>query len=262
MVYSGSSGSERHAFFLRAGASAGNPGNILEQQQFSMIELQDLTMSYAVDGQAVDVLRGIDLAIGAGDSVAVIGPSGSGKTTLLLLLAGLEKPSGGSIRLEGVSMAALDADALADLRRDRVGIIFQSFHLVPSLTALGNVALPLEIAGNTSARERAGGMLERVGLVHRARHFPAQLSGGEQQRVAIARALVHSPALVLADEPTGNLDKRTGERIGDMLFELHDESDSTLIVATHDARMARRCDRVLQLDEGRLIQQRGDELLD
>jgi len=226
-----------------------------------MIELEDLTMSYAVDGQAVDVLRGVDLTVAAGESVAVIGPSGSGKTTLLLLLAGLEQPRGGSIRLEGVSMAALDADALADLRRDRVGIVFQSFHLVPSLSALGNVALPLEIAGSAAARERAGRMLERVGLADRAGHYPAQLSGGEQQRVAIARALVHSPALVLADEPTGNLDKRTGERVGDMLFELHDESDSTLVVATHDARMAQRCDRVLQLDEGRLIQQRGDELL-
>jgi putative ABC transport system ATP-binding protein len=226
-----------------------------------MIELEDLTMSYAVDGHAVDVLRGIDLAVTTGESVAVIGPSGSGKTTLLLLLAGLEKPRSGSIRLEGVSMAALDADALADLRRDRVGIIFQAFHLVPSLTALGNVALPLEIAGNPAARERAGRTLDRVGLAHRARHYPAQLSGGEQQRVAIARALVHAPALVLADEPTGNLDKRTGERIGDLLFELHDEFDSTLIVATHDARMAQRCDRVLQLDEGLLIEQRSDELL-
>jgi len=226
-----------------------------------MIELEDLTMRYAVDGQAVDVLRGIDLAVAAGESVAVIGPSGSGKTTLLLLLAGLEQPGGGSIRLAGLSMAALDADALADLRRDRVGIIFQAFHLVPSLTALGNVALPLEIAGNREARQRAGRMLERVGLAHRAGHYPAQLSGGEQQRVAIARALVHSPALVLADEPTGNLDKRTGEKVGDLLFELHDEHSSTLLVATHDARMARRCDRVLQLDEGRLIAQRSDALL-
>ncbi|MDZ7842625.1 MAG: ABC transporter ATP-binding protein [Gammaproteobacteria bacterium] len=226
-----------------------------------MIELEDLNMRYAVDGQAVDVLRGIDLAVAAGESVAVIGPSGSGKTTLLLLLAGLEQPRGGSIRLDGVSMAGLDADALADLRRDRVGIIFQAFHLVPSLTALCNVALPLEIAGSPDARERARQMLDRVGLADRARHYPAQLSGGEQQRVAIARALVHAPALVLADEPTGNLDKRTGEKISDILFELHDESNSTLVVATHDARMAARCDRVLQLDEGRLIQQRGDELL-
>jgi putative ABC transport system ATP-binding protein len=239
----------------------GDRNNIAEQERFPMIELEDLTMRYAVDGRAVDVLRGVDVAIAAGESVAVIGPSGSGKTTLLLLLAGLEKPRGGSIRLGGASMAELDADALADLRRDRVGIIFQAFHLVPSLTALGNVALPLEIAGNPAARERAGRMLERVGLAHRAQHYPAQLSGGEQQRVAIARALVHAPALLLADEPTGNLDKRTGEKVGDILFELHDESESTLIVATHDARMAQRCDRVLQLDEGRLIQQRGDELL-
>ncbi len=226
-----------------------------------MIELEDLTMSYAVDGQVVDVLRGIDLSIGAGESIAVIGPSGSGKTTLLLLLAGLEKPRGGSIRLEGAPLSEMDADALADLRRDRVGIIFQSFHLIPSLTALGNVALPLEIAGHSASRERASRMLDQVGLAHRERHYPAQLSGGEQQRVAIARALVHSPALVLADEPTGNLDKRTGDKVGEILFDLHNESGSTLIVATHDAHMARHCDRVLQMDEGLLLAKRSDGLL-
>jgi putative ABC transport system ATP-binding protein len=226
-----------------------------------MIELEDLTMSYAVDGQVVDVLRGIDLSIGAGESIAVIGPSGSGKTTLLLLLAGLEQPRSGSIRLEGAPLSEMDADALADLRRDRVGIIFQSFHLIPSLTALGNVALPLEIAGHSASRERASHMLDQVGLAHRERHYPAQLSGGEQQRVAIARALVHSPALVLADEPTGNLDKRTGDKVGEILFDLHNESGSTLIVATHDSHVARHCDRVLQLDEGLLLENWSDGLL-
>lgn len=226
-----------------------------------MIEVKGLSMAYALEDEQVSVLAGVDLAIASGESVAVVGPSGSGKTTLLLLLAGLEQPRAGSIRLDGVSLAELDADALADLRRDRVGIIFQSFHLVPSLTALGNVALPLEIAGNPDAWARARQMLARVGLAERERHYPVQLSGGEQQRVAIARALVHSPTLVLADEPTGNLDKRTGSQIGDTLFDLHTRVGSTLVVATHDERMARRCDRLLYLDEGRLVEKTGDALL-
>jgi len=217
-----------------------------------MISIQDLTMAYALKGETITVLNEATLTVDPGDSVAIVGPSGSGKTTLLLLLAGLEQPVSGSVAIDGIDLATLDADALADLRCDRVGIIFQSFHLIGSLTAIGNVALPLEIAGHDDARARAHEMLERVGLGHRERHYPSQLSGGEQQRVAIARALVHRPALVLADEPTGNLDKRTGQQVGDILFELHDRFGSTLVMVTHDEAVARRCSRRFYIDEGRL----------
>lgn len=226
----------------------------------AMIELKNLSMTYVLDHVKVEVLGGIDLAIEDGESVAVVGPSGSGKTTLLLLLAGLERPSVGEVCIDGIAMAELGADDLADLRRDRLGIIFQSFHLVPSLTALGNVALPLEIAGRADARDMSLKMLDQVGLLQRQAHYPSQLSGGEQQRVAICRALVHSPTLLLADEPTGNLDKHTGEKVGDTLFGLHTQLGATLIVATHDERMARRCDRLLHLDEGKLLERQADEL--
>jgi len=221
-----------------------------------MIKLRDLSMTYSLEREEVPVLRDVNIDIGQGESVAIVGPSGSGKTTLLLLLAGLEAPTAGRIELQDVDIAGLGPDELADLRRDRLGIIFQSFHLIPSLTALGNVALPLEIAGDAEAADKADAMLQRVGLGHREQHYPSQLSGGEQQRVAIARALVHGPPLVLADEPTGNLDKRTGVTVSDLLFELHDNLGSTLIVVTHDERMASRCDRQLQLDEGRLMERR------
>lgn len=210
-------------------------------------------MSYALEHDRLEVLSGVDLDIADGETVAIIGPSGSGKTTLLLLLAGLEQPQDGSIRLDGLPLQEMDADALADLRRDRLGIVFQSFHLVPSLTALGNVALPLEIAGHDDALERARQMLQRVGLAERQRHYPSQLSGGEQQRVAIARALVHSPGLLLADEPTGNLDLKTGALIIDILFELNQATGSTLVLVTHDEVIARRCQRVLRLQQGKLI---------
>ena len=185
----------------------------------------------------------------------MVGPSGSGKTTLLLLLAGLERASDGSISINGVQLSELDVDTMADLRRDRLGIVFQSFHLIPSLSALGNVALPLEIAGRSDARQKAREMLHNVDLGHRETHYPAQLSGGEQQRVAIARALVHSPALLIADEPTGNLDQHTGDKVGDLLFDLHTQMGATLIMATHDQEMARRCDRVLLMDNGSLVEQ-------
>ncbi len=217
-----------------------------------MIEVNGLTMRYDLDGDAITVLDRVDLEVADGESVAIVGPSGSGKTTLLLLLAGLERPAAGQISIDGVNLFDLDADGLADLRRDRLGIVFQSFHLIPSLTALGNVALPLEMAGTADARERAADMLARVGLGHRERHYPTQLSGGEQQRVAIARALVHRPALVLADEPTGNLDKRTGAQVSETLFELHDNLGTTLVMVTHDDAMAGRCERSFQIDDGRL----------
>jgi len=225
-----------------------------------MIELNNLSMSYALEQGRLEVLTNVNLEVADGDTVAIVGPSGSGKTTLLVLLAGLELPAEGSVRLDGRALDELDEDALADLRRDHIGIVFQSFHLVPSLTALGNAALPLEIAGAEDSRARAQAMLERVGLGGREDHYPAQLSGGEQQRVAIARALVHAPKLLLADEPTGNLDLRTGETIIDLLFELNADSGSTLILVTHDEAIARRCQRVVRLHEGQLIEEDGHAL--
>lgn len=219
-----------------------------------MIQLENLSMSYTLGGEQVNVLSGVDIAIGSGETVAIIGPSGSGKTTLLLLLAGLEQPMSGQIKLAGVTLAGLDADQLADIRRNQLGIIFQSFHLVPSLTALANVALPLEIAGKDGARESARTMLDKVGLAQRENHYPTQLSGGEQQRVAIARALVHAPGLVLADEPTGNLDLRTGAKVTDILFDLNKQAGSTLVLVTHDEEIAKRCKRLLRLHEGKLIE--------
>ena len=211
-------------------------------------------MSYPLASGSLDVLHDLNLSLADGETAAIIGPSGSGKTTLLLLLAGLEQPSSGSIALDGLELGRLDADGLADLRRDRLGIVFQSFHLVPSLSALGNVMLPLEIAGAKNAAARAAGMLERVGLGERADHYPAQLSGGEQQRVAIARAMVHSPRLLLADEPTGNLDQHTGAQVIELLFDLHRESGSTMVLVTHDTAVAERCGRVLRLERGRLVE--------
>ena len=220
-----------------------------------MIELNNVSMSYNLEYGSLDVLAGVDLKIADGESLAIIGPSGSGKTTLLVLLAGLEQPSAGSIKLHDRTLGALDTDTLADIRRDQIGIVFQSFHLMSSLTALGNVALPLEIAGRTNAVDAARKMLARVGLSGREEHYPTQLSGGEQQRVAIARALVHSPALLLADEPTGNLDLHTGETIIDLLFELNADTGSTLVMVTHDNAVANRCQRVVRLHEGQLIEE-------
>jgi putative ABC transport system ATP-binding protein len=219
-----------------------------------MIDLKDLHMSYPVEQSRVAVLQDVNLAIQAGESVAVVGPSGSGKTTLLLLLAGLDHPDSGTIEIQGIVLNERSADDLADLRRDRMGIVFQSFHLIPSLTALGNVTLPLEIAGDPEATAKAREILQRVGLAHRESHYPMQLSGGEQQRVAIARALVHAPPLILADEPTGNLDKATGSGVSDLLFDLHDNLGSTLVLVTHDSALAARCDRQLRLDGGCLVE--------
>jgi putative ABC transport system ATP-binding protein len=219
-----------------------------------MIELDNLGMGYSLEQTQLKVLDGINLSVADGETVAIVGSSGSGKTTLLILLAGLEQPQSGEIKLDGITLNPLDADALADLRRDRLGIIFQSFHLVQSLTALANVALPLEIAGKPNARELAREMLDKVGLAQRQNHYPTQLSGGEQQRVAIARALVHKPKLVLADEPTGNLDTATGATIIDLLFELNADVGSTLVLVTHDDQVARRCQRVVHLYQGRLVE--------
>jgi putative ABC transport system ATP-binding protein len=211
-------------------------------------------MRYDAGASRVDALRDVDLQIGPGERVAVTGPSGCGKTTLLVLIAGLERPTSGTVTIDGAGLENMDADALADLRRDRIGIVFQSFHLVPSLTALDNVALPLEIAATANARSRAEEMLAKVGLAARGRHYPSQLSGGEQQRVAIARALVHRPAVILADEPTGNLDDQTGTMVAGVLFDLVAETGATLVLVTHDLELAGGCDRVLRLHDGALAE--------
>jgi putative ABC transport system ATP-binding protein len=223
-----------------------------------MIDLHHLSMHYSLpSGQRIEVLREVNLHIGPGQTVAVAGPSGSGKTSMLLLLAGLERPTAGHVSVDGVRLDRLDRDALADLRRDRIGIVFQSFHLLPSLTALDNVALTLQIAGRANALPMAREMLARVDLAERMAHYPAQLSGGEQQRVAIARALVHGPRLLLADEPTGNLDDTTSEAVRELLFALNRDTGATLVLVTHDLDFAARCDRVLRLHEGRLHEGAG-----
>lgn len=225
-----------------------------------MIHVSNLTMEYGQEGSPIRVLDEVNFSMERGDTVAIVGPSGSGKTTLLQLLAALEQPTNGNIQLDQQSLAQLSADQLADFRRDNMGIVFQSFHLIDSLTALANAALPLDIAGDKNALSLAQGMLERVGLKHRMHHYPQQLSGGEQQRVAIARALVHQPRLVLADEPTGNLDEETGKRVADLLFELHEQSDSTLVLVTHDMRLAQRCKRLFCLESGKLRVEENYEL--
>lgn len=218
----------------------------------AMIELQQIAMRYRMAGAEITVLNALNLSVADGDRVAIIGPSGSGKTTLLLLLTGLAEASEGQIRIDGASLNDMDTDQRADLRRERIGIVFQSFHLIPSLTASENVALPLDIAGVSGGRARADDMLERVGLADRRHHYPAQLSGGEQQRVAIARALVHGPSLLVADEPTGNLDEHTGEIIMKMLFDMNREAGTTLLLVTHDQELAARCERTLRLHDGSL----------
>ncbi len=200
----------------------------------------------------VNILHGIDLDIVAGETVALLGPSGSGKTSLLMLLAGLERPSAGHITLAGHDLTQLSEDALARLRRDYVGVVFQAFHLIPTMTALENVAVPLELAGRADARARARASLEAVGLGHRLKHLPGQLSGGEQQRTAIARAFSAAPRLILADEPTGNLDQATGREIISLLFAEQRAHATTLILVTHDPALAARCGRRLHLADGRL----------
>ncbi len=218
-----------------------------------MIALKDVHLAYSAAGASIPVLSGASLSVAKGESVAIIGPSGSGKTSLLLVLTGLETPDSGSVIFDGLELHAQSKDARADLRRDKIGIVFQNFHLIPSLTARENVALPLDIAGTDNARGRAAELLERVGLGHRMEHYPNAMSGGERQRVALARALIHQPALMVADEPTGNLDNQTGEAVADLLFELNQENDATLMLVTHDPALAARCSRQVRLHEGQLI---------
>ena len=218
-----------------------------------VLEARDVSKS--VDGPEgrLDILDGVNLHVMPGESFAIVGASGSGKTTLLGLLAGLDTPDRGSIILDGHALEQLDEEARAELRRRLVGFVFQSFHLLPALTAEENVMLPLELEGSSAARSRAREALEAVGLSARRRHYPAQLSGGEQQRVAIARAFVHGPRVLFADEPTGNLDQRTGHHISDLLFALNRDHRTTLVLVTHDAALAARCDRRIELEEGRVV---------
>ncbi|WP_245842119.1 MULTISPECIES: ABC transporter ATP-binding protein [Sphingomonas] len=200
----------------------------------------------------VEILKGVDLSVAQGESVALLGASGSGKSSLMAILAGLERPTSGAVEVAGVDFAAMDEDGLAIARRGRIGIVLQAFHLLPTMTAIENVAVPMELAGADDATGRAQAELAAVGLAHRLGHYPAQLSGGEQQRVAIARALAPRPRIVFADEPTGNLDAATGQRIMDLLFERRADTGATLLVITHDPVLARRCDRIVALADGRI----------
>ncbi len=208
-----------------------------------------------LDGPAgpVNILRGVNLTVPQGLALGVVGPSGSGKTTMLMIIAGLERVSAGKVHIAGADYSALDEDGLALFRRDNVGIVFQQFHLIPTMTALENVAVPLEFAGRKDAFDRAEAQLKRVGLGHRMEHYPGQLSGGEQQRVALARAFAVEPKILLADEPTGNLDGGTGQQIIELLFELHDHHNTTLVLITHDLKLAGRCDRVARINDGLIV---------
>src|SRR4051812_26968057 len=226
--------------------------NINRMNLMSVLKAESLTKKVTSPEGMLTIVNDVSLDIAAGESVAIVGTSGAGKSTLLALLAGLDSPTSGRITLAGADLTALDEDGRARLRAERVGFVFQSFHLVPSLTALENVMLPLELAGRRDARSAAAETLGRVGLEQRTGHYPRQLSGGEQQRVAIARAFVTRPAVLFADEPTGNLDTHTGERIVSLLFDLNAQSQTTLVLVTHDRTVAARCGRILQMESGLL----------
>ncbi|WP_348772168.1 ABC transporter ATP-binding protein [Thermodesulfomicrobium sp. WS] len=217
-----------------------------------MITVHDLSLTLISGAAPVNVLQNLSFQVESGESVAVVGPSGSGKTSLLMLLSGLERPSAGSIHVAGHDLSSMGEDGLARFRQQYVGIVFQNFLLLPALSAEDNVALPLELAGVSDARKRARQALIQVGLEHRLHHLPSQLSGGEQQRVAVARAFAGGPALILADEPTGNLDAATGARVMELLFALHEEHGTTLLLVTHDPALAARCQRRMRLAGGRM----------
>ena len=227
-------------------SSAPAPGSIV-------IAARNVTLALGRPPARVEILRSIDLDVAAGESIALLGPSGSGKSSLMAVLTGLERPTGGEVHVAGFDIARLDEDALAVARRGRIGIVLQAFHLLPTMTALENVAVPLELAGVEDAFARARAELEAVGLGHRLGHYPAELSGGEQQRVAIARALAPRPAVIFADEPTGNLDAATGAQIIDLMFELNRERGTTLLLVTHDEALSQRCARVLRMEAGRVV---------
>lgn len=214
--------------------------------------LSDVHLTLTAGSGPVNILSGVNLRVAQGETLAVVGPSGSGKTTMLMLMAGLERPTLGQVQVAGVDLTALTEDALSRFRREHLGIVFQAFHLIPTMTALENAALPLEFAHHPQARGRALEALEQVGLGHRGSHYPSQLSGGEQQRVALARAFAARPRIILADEPTGNLDEETGAKVMELLFALQAEENATLILVTHDRSLAERCDRVATMHSGRM----------
>lgn len=229
--------------------------NVVTSQ--NSISARNLTLTYDPDNNPVEVLRGIDLDVAAGDVVALLGPSGSGKSSLMAVLSGLERATGGALTVAGQDFTAMDEDQLAQARRGNIGIVLQAFHLLPTMTALENVATPMELAGTAGATERARAELEAVGLGHRVNHYPTQLSGGEQQRVAIARAIAPGPQLIFADEPTGNLDVSTGHDIIELLFKRRSESGATLLVITHDVELAERCNRVVTIGDGIIASDTG-----
>ena len=214
--------------------------------------LADVHLTLTAGSGPVNILTGVNLRVAQGETLAVVGPSGSGKTTMLMLMAGLERPSSGKVEVAGAELTMLGEDELSRFRREHLGIVFQAFHLIPTMTALENAALPLEFAHHPQARDRAMKALEQVGLSRRGNHYPAQLSGGEQQRVALARAFAARPRIILADEPTGNLDEETGARVMELLFSLQAEEKTTLILVTHDRSLAERCDRVATMHSGRM----------
>ncbi|MGB2660481.1 MAG: ABC transporter ATP-binding protein [Pseudolabrys sp.] len=217
-----------------------------------VIALSGVNLSLGHGAARVHILKDIDLHIGSGETIGLVGPSGSGKSTLLMVMAGLERADKGSVTIAGEDLSALDEDALARFRGRHIGIVFQSFHLIPTMTAMENVAIPLELSGIADAHARARDELAAVGLSERLNHYPAELSGGEQQRVALARALVPNPKILVADEPTGNLDEDTGKQVIDLLFAGHEKRGTTLVLVTHDSALAARCARVVRLRSGRI----------
>lgn len=234
-----------------SGLAEGDVSERTTPKSGDVVNLENVELTLPSRAGPVNILRGVSWSVAQGRSVAVVGPSGSGKTSLLMVIAGLERATSGLVEIAGQNFSALSEDQLADVRGRRIGIVFQSFHLVPTMTAFENVALPLELTGRADAPARARGLLGDVGLADRLDHYPAQLSGGEQQRVALARALAPQPQLLLADEPTGNLDKATGTAVVDLLFRLQKRDGATLILVTHDEALAAQCDEVVRMADGR-----------
>lgn len=224
-----------------------------------MVSLENVELRLGSGAGEVNILRGIDLSVERGEAVSIVGPSGSGKTSMIMVIAGLERATDGRVEIGGRDFGRLNEDQLSLFRRDHLGVVFQSFHLIPTMTALENTAVPLELAGRRDAFERAEKMLERVGLGHRLTHYPGQLSGGEQQRVALARAFAPEPDLILADEPTGNLDGETGRQIIELMFELSEAHATTFLLITHDRDLAERCGRVIHMADGQIVEDRKRE---